>query len=207
MWNINFTKQNKHKRDIYKPKRLRYNNCMEKIEFKKDEESYSSSKGRYLKYFFEKETSGLFQIGETDDYFYFTIMLRDGYLKNEFKLTINEQDVLYEYFSTFLKGFSYIEVMEEGTPEKKSITFIKNENNIEIIFKLTEEEKVFYSIELANLRRLGDTRFAKLVPTKNMSEQEFYEMESTFRYKFKTRIHQMLDELENKYKTNKETLV
>ena len=179
---------------------------MEKIEFKKDEETYSSSKGRYLKYFFEKETSGLFQIGETDDYFYFTIMLREGYLKDEFKLTINEKDELFDHFSTFLKGFSCIEVMEEGTPEKKSVAFVKNENNIEIIFNLTEEEKVFYSIELANLRRLGDTRFAKLVPTKSMTEQEFYEMESTFRYKFKTRIHQMLDELEIKYNTNKENL-
>lgn len=169
---------------------------MEKLEFKKDKEEYSSSKGRYLKYFFEKPEQGLFQIGETDDYFYFTIMLKDGYLRNNYSLTIEENDFLYDSMCEFLEGYTNIEVMEEGSTERKSIGFIKNKESIEIVFNLTEEEKAFYTIELANLRRLGDTRFSKLVPSKNLTEKETHEAEFSFRYEFKGRIHKLLDQLE-----------
>ena len=89
--------------------------------------------------------------------------------------------------------------MEEGTNEKKSISFAKNKNKIQIQFNLTNEERLFYSIELANLQRLGDTRFAKLIPIRNYNKKDFFEIESSFRHEFKARIHKMLDNLENKY--------
>ena len=170
---------------------------MDKFKFEKDNEEYSTSKGRVFKYFFNNGEQGLLQIGETDDYFYFTIMLKEKYLKDSFTLVIEQDNLIYEVLNNFIKGFETITVKEEGSPEQKTIGFKKIKNKIEIVFGLTEEEKVFFTIELANLRRLGDTRFAELVPTKQLNEQEFYEMEFEFRYKFKARIHRMLDELDN----------
>ena len=87
-------------------------------------------------------------------------------------------------------------------PIQKHIEFVKNQENIEIVFHLNAEEKAFYTIELANLRRLGDTRFKKLVTEKKLSDSEFYELESRFRYKFKARIHALLDAVELDYTNN-----
>lgn len=178
---------------------------MEQFDFVNDKDEYSTSRGRYFKYFFNNNgQEGLLIIGETDDYFYFTISLRKGYLKDRFNLEVRTNNLLYNKLVNLINGYESIGVYEEGTPEKKSICFQKSNGPIEIIFNLTSEERPFYTIELANLRRLGDTRFVKLVPEGECSEKEFYEMKETFRYKFKARIHKLLDELEHELKASKD---
>lgn len=173
---------------------------MERIEFVNDKNKSSALKGRWFRYFFNKNNiERLLMIGETDDYFYFTIMQKNGYIKGKYTINIDSEDFLFNALSSFIDGYECIEIMEEGSPEKKSIEFCKNNNSIDIVFNLTDEERVFNTIELANLRRLGDTRFGKLVPTVELEEKEFYEMESKFRYKVKSRIHHMLDEMEISY--------
>lgn len=167
---------------------------MEKYEFFKDEGNYSTSRGRWCKCFFNQNNEyGLMIIGETDDYFYFTISLKDGVLKDKYSIVINENDSIYNLLNQLLKGFRLIDVLEEGTPEKKSLCFEREGDDIKITFNLTNEEKVFYTIEFANLRRLGDTRFKDLV----MDKRQFnIEDERDFRYKFKVRLHYLLDGLE-----------
>ena len=173
---------------------------MYKFTYSKDNETYSSSRGRYAKLIFgENNLDNFLQISETDDYFCFTIMQREGSLQGEHCLSITDDLPLYHPLINFMDGFEYIEIMEEGSPERKSIGFKISENNIKVIFNLTNQEKVFQSIELANLRRLGDTRFAKLIPSNKLNEKDFYEMESTFRHKVKVRLHTMMDELEAAY--------
>ena len=93
-----------------------------------------------------------------------------------------------------MKGFKLIDVFEEGTPERKSLCFEQLDDSIHIVFNLTNEERVFYTIEFANLRRLGDTRFKNIV-TENTDKFDI-EDDREFRYKFKVRLHHMLDELE-----------
>lgn len=173
---------------------------MEKIKFSADGGDYSTSRGRWCKYFFNQSNQvGLMTIGETDDYFYFTLSLKEGVLKEKYSITLDKDSIMYYPLHQMLNGFSLIDVFEEGTPEKKSLCFEKNNDNIKITFNLTAEERVFYTIEFANLRRLGDTRFKNLV-SENKNEMDI-ETESDFRYKFKVRLHKLLDELEDLYKS------
>lgn len=172
---------------------------MEKIKFYKDGEEYSSSRGRWCKYFFNQNNKdGLVIIGETDDYFYFTIALRDGTLKDKYDIVIDNKSVMYEHFNKILDGFKLIDVFEEGSPERKSLCFERLNNEIKVQFNLTNDEKVFYTIEFANLRRLGDTRFKNLIFESGSTMED----ERDFRYKFKVRLHKMLDDLENIYTTD-----
>lgn len=161
-------------------------------------EEYSTSRGRWVKCLFDKGDS-LMIIGETDDYFYFTLMLREGYLAHEYSVEISMDDEMYNPLVKLLEGFKLIEVLEEGTPEGKSLSFEKGEDCIHIVFHLTEEERAFYTIEFANLRRLGDTKFknitfdeADLSDVCNPREEFIRE----FRYNFKVRLHNLLNELE-----------
>ncbi len=172
---------------------------MEKIVFAKDDEAYSTSRGRWCKYFFnQNHQDGLVVIGETDDYFYFTLSLKDGVLKDEYCITISQDSAIYNPLSKVLKGFKLIDVFEEGTPERKSLKLQKHNKDIQIVFSLTSEERVFYTIEFANLRRLGDTRFKDVV-LDNKNKQFDVEAEREFRYKFKVRLHNLLDDLELLY--------
>ena len=180
---------------------------MQSVKFynERNKDDYSTSRGRWCKYFFDQNNqSGLMLIGETDDYFYFTISLKDGFLKDKYSLTLNDNSMLYEQFDKLLKGFKLMDVYEEGTPEKKSLCFIKGEGSIKIVFNLTSEEKVFSTIEFANLRRLGDTRFKNLI-TEGKRELNVDDIRD-FRYQFKVRIHRMLDDLENIYSQENQTV-
>ena len=178
---------------------------MERYKFFKDDEGYSTSRGRWCKYFFNQNNEdGLLIIGETDDYFYFTISLKEGLIKDRFTINIDEASLMYNPLNQLLSGFKIIDVFEEGTPERKSLSFEKADMGIKVIFNLTNEEKVFYTIEFANLRRLGDTRFKNLV---NDNEKlAGYEDEKDFRYKFKVRLHHLLDELE-KLNENQQNII
>lgn len=164
--------------------------------FAQDSENYSTSRGRWAKYFFnQSQDEGLIIIGETDDYFYFTLSLKDGMLKDKYSIKISNDSVMYQPLNKVLKGFKLIDVFEEGTPEKKSLTFEKLDNEILIMFNLTNEERVFYTIEFANLRRLGDTRFKNIIVDNDKNKFDV-EDDRDFRYKFKVRLHYLLDDLE-----------
>lgn len=172
---------------------------MEKIKFHKDDSGeYSTSRGRWCKYFFNQDNQdALIIFGETDDYFYFTLALKDGLLKDKFDITINDGSVMYQHFSKLVAGFKLIDVLEEGSPERKSLAFEKMDNAIKVTFNLTSEQKVFYTIEFANLRRLGDTRFKNLIIDNDDTAN--IEQERDFRYKFKVRLHNMMNDLESLY--------
>ena len=135
--------------------------------------------------------------GETDDYFYFTLSLKEGFLKDRFEITLNNESVMYQHFNKLLQGFKLIDVYEEGSPERKTLAFEKVDETIKIIFNLTPEQKVFYTIEFANLRRLGDTRFKNLIMEND--DEANIEVERDFRYKFKVRLHNMMNDLEDIY--------
>ena len=169
---------------------------MERLKFFKDNEDYATSRGRWAKYFFNQlGDEGLIVIGETDDYFYFTLSLRQGTLKDRYSINFSQDSILYNPLNNILDGFKLIDVLEEGTPERKSLCFAKGDGGINLTFNLTQEERVFYTIEFANLRRLGDTRFNHLI-CENGKQNQDIETEREFRYKFKVRLHNMLDELE-----------
>ena len=168
---------------------------MERCKFFKDDENYSSSRGRWCKYFFNyNDQDALIIVGETDDYFYFTISLREGLLKDKYSINIDEKSIIYSALNNLLKGFKLIDVFEEGTPEKKSLCFEKEGKDIKLTFNLTSEENVFCTIEFANLRRLGDTRFRNLQTYNNKPLN--VDAERDFRYNFKVRLHHLMDELE-----------
>ena len=172
---------------------------MERLIFTNDLERYSTSRGRWAKYFFNQgKDVGLITIGETDDYFYFTLSLKEGVLKDNYLVQIPSDSVMYNPLSNVLKGFKVIDVFEEGTPERKSLCFAKVDGGIKLTFNLTQEERVFYTIEFANLRRLGDTRFKNIVPDNQIGEFDI-EDDREFRYKFKVRLHHLLDELDRVY--------
>lgn len=169
---------------------------MERFKFSKDNEQYSTSRGRWAKYFFNKgKDEGLILIGETDDYFYFTLSLKEGMLKNHYSLDIKNDSALFNPLQKLLQGFKLIDVMEEGSTERKSLCFQQHNDSVKLIFNLTEEERVFYTIEFANLRRLGDTRFRQVIMQN--SDKFDIEDERELRYGFKVRLHKLLDELEN----------
>ena len=168
---------------------------MERLKFFKENENYSTSRGRWCKYFFNQNNEdGLIIIGETDDYFYFTISLKEGMLQDNYIIDLDENSLLYDPLNQLLQGFKLVDVFEEGSPERKSLCFEKQDKHIRLTFNLTPEQKVFYTIEFANLRRLGDTRFKNLV-TDNKTTVDI-EVEREFRYKFKVRLHHLLDGLE-----------
>ncbi|MFQ6724236.1 MAG: hypothetical protein ACLRFE_02760, partial [Clostridia bacterium] len=147
-------------------------------------------------YFFnQNDDNGLIIIGETDDYFYFTIALQEGTLSDKYSLTLSQDSKIYFPLSKILSGFKVIDVFEEGTPERKSLSFEKLDSDIKLTFNLTNEPKVFYTIEFANLRRLGDARFRNLI--KEGKEKLDVDTESDFRYKFKVRLHNLLNDLED----------
>lgn len=171
---------------------------MERLKFYKDDDAYSTSRARWCKYFFNQSNQdGMLMIGETDDYFYFTISLKEGVLKNKYVIDINKDSKLYRSFNKVVTGFRVIDVLEEGTPEKKSLRLEKLDDMIKLTFNLTEQERVFYTIEFANLRRLGDTRFKDLIFEDGRGFD--VEDERDFRYKFKVRLHNMFNDLEQQY--------
>lgn len=176
---------------------------MERLKLSKDDEQYSTSRGRWAKYFFNQgKDEGLITIGETDDYFYFTLSLKEGVLKDKYLIEIPSDSVMYNPLNNVLNGFKLIDVFEEGSPERKSLCFEKQKDDINITFNLTEEERVFYTIEFANLRRLGDTRFRQVI-TQNGDIFDI-EDERELRYGFKVRLHKLLDELEYLYSQSNE---
>ena len=68
---------------------------MEKLKLSKDNEQYSTSRGRWAKYFFNQgKDEGLITIGETDDYFYFTLSLKEGVLKDKYLIQIPSDRVM-----------------------------------------------------------------------------------------------------------------
>ena len=176
---------------------------MEKIKFYKDNgEEYSTSRGRWCKYFFNRDNKyGLIIMGETDDYFYFTICLKEDLLKDKYSLTIDNESLMYKHFDKLTKGFKLIDVFEEGSPERKSLCLEKADKDIQLTFNLANEEKPFYTIEFANLRRLGDTKFKNLIFTNEnlLDDKNRYEFISDFRYRFKVRLHEMMNDLESLY--------
>lgn len=168
---------------------------MERLQIHKDNGDYSTSRGRWCKYYFTQHgEDGLIIIGQTDDYFYFQLSLKDGTLSDKYSLTLNQDSKMYIPLSEVLSGFKVIDVFEEGTPERKSLCFEKFDNAIKLTFNLTNEPRVFYTIEFANLRRLGDTRFRNLIE-ENKDGVDF-ETERDFRYKFKVRLDELLNKLE-----------
>lgn len=181
---------------------------MDRFEFKKDgNEEYLTSRGRSLKYYSERNNAVLL-IGESDDYFYFTLMKTDeNPLNEQFSLDIDKENILYKPFEIVIENFDSLEVMEEGTPEKKSLEFKKNENSIQLIFNLTKADQLFQTIEFANLRRLGDTKFKKIEPSENNEDCHKILYLTKLRYEFKVRLHKMLDEIEKEISKQEKTII
>ena len=173
---------------------------MEKYRYKIDkrDEEYFTFSGRWFDYIYgENKPEYALRIGETADYFYFTITALYDELGDEFDVNIGKDNIMYNEFNKLLKGFYLLDVCEEGTPERKSLEFKKQKDNIQIKFKnIPEHRTSFCTIEFANVRRWGDTRF---VDVKSISDANFYgnlQKMGKFRYEFKERLHNMFNVLE-----------
>lgn len=177
---------------------------MDRYEFIKDNEKYSTSRSRKIKYYFEKINT-ILTMGESDDYFYFTLMKTDeNALEHQFSLEIDRNNILFQPLMIILEQLQAIEVMEDGTPEQKSIEFRRCEEGIQLIFNLKTNENLFKTIEFSNLRRLGDTKFKKIIPSKNKEEINDILFLTRLKYEFKERLHSCLDEIEKTISLNLE---
>lgn len=176
---------------------------MEKYRYMKDKENdeYFTFRGRWFDYIYGKDKiEYALRIGETIDYFYFTITALYSDLSENFTVDITPSNAMYNAFNMLMEDFCILDVMEEGTPEKKSLEFKKSKDNIKLTFKnMPSAPKSFCTVEFANIRRWGDTRFANIVSTKEKDFAENPIKVGDFRYEFKGRLHYMFDELEDSF--------
>lgn len=183
---------------------------MEKFRYRVDRsnEEYFTFKGRWADYIWGKDKPEYaLRMGETTDYFYFTIISLNKDLDKQFKIDIVKDCIIYEPISKLIEGFKLIDVNEEGTPERKTLQFQTNNDGIQLTFKNMVNKGCFCTIEFANARRFGDTRFCNIVA---IDDNNFFNNPikvGDFRYEFKKRLHYMFDEFERLYEVQQEKIL
>ena len=101
---------------------------MEKYRYKIDKESeeYFTFRGRWFDYIYgENSPEYALRLGETTDYFYFTITALHNELGENFDIDITKENIMYDAFNNLMKEFYLIDVKEEGTAERKTLEFKK----------------------------------------------------------------------------------
>lgn len=181
---------------------------MEKFRYSVDRtsEEYFTFRGRWADYIWgESGPEYALRMGETTDYFYFTITSLYKDLGENFEIDITKDCIIFDILNRFIEGFELLDVKEEGTPERKTLEFKRHNQGIKITFKNMINKGCFCTIEFANARRFGDTRFANII---SIDDKSFFQNPikvGDFRYEFKQRVHYMFDDLEKLYENQKET--
>ena len=73
-------------------------------------------------------------------------------LKDPHTTTVNKNSPIFSAINKLLENNNFIEILEEGTCEGKSIAFKKVNNGIDIVFSLTDTAVNTTSISLTNIR-------------------------------------------------------
>lgn len=118
---------------------------MNKIRFFKDNSGFN------IDYIFKNNTMCL-RIREDDDYFSFVIFSAENNLPLTQKVNINSDNPLFYSLYRLLENNDFIEILEEGTNEGKSLIFQKHNDSFDLIFKLTNTKCNIASISITNVR-------------------------------------------------------
>jgi hypothetical protein len=114
---------------------------------------YENEFGFYIDYIFsDKDIKKCLRLSEDDDYFSFSIFSPNIHLVNSETISINSNNPIFLPLKNLIENNPYIEILEEGSNEEKSIIFKNNENNIDIIFNLTSIPTNVASVSLTNIR-------------------------------------------------------
>lgn len=114
---------------------------------------YESEDGFFVDYIFEDNgAKKCFRLIEDDDYFAFCCFSPAFEMKNVQEVDITESCLLYAPLCSLIGDNKFIEILEEGTGEGKRLAFIKEKNNIKLVFGLQSTKANAISFSITNVR-------------------------------------------------------
>ena len=114
---------------------------------------YEDEFGFYIDYIFtDKSIKKCLRISRDNDYFSFSAFSPYSQMVNEQIITIGRVIPIFLPIKKLLANQPYVEVLEEGSNEGKSIIFKNNENSVDIIFNLSDIPTNVATISLTNVR-------------------------------------------------------
>ena len=123
------------------------------------------------------------RLSEDNDYFSFCLFSQINDLKNSQIVKIPNNNPLFLQLSKLLENNKYIEILEEGSNEGKSLKIKYNQNYLDLIFILKNNPSNLVSISLTNIRLASpEITFCKNSPTI---------------CNFKNKLHSALSEIKN----------
>ena len=98
---------------------------------------YENESGFYIDYIFQdKNFRKCLRISEDNDYFAFCLFSPDIEMLDTEVINIDKNNLIFLPLQKLMEDKSYIEILEEGSDEGKSIIFKKNDSSINLIFNL-----------------------------------------------------------------------
>ena len=123
------------------------------------------------------------RLSEDNDYFSFCLFSQSNDLKKSQIVKIHNNNPLFLPLLKLLENNNFIEILEEGSNEGKSLIFKYNQNYLELIFILKNNPSNSVSISLTNIRLASpEITFCKNSPTI---------------CNFKNKLHSALSEIKN----------
>lgn len=149
---------------------------------------HENEHGFFIDYIYsDSENKKCLRLSEDNDYFSFTILSQQSDLQNKHRIKIDISNPLFLPIKKLLEGNAYIEILEEGSNENKTLTIINNEDTyIDLIFSLPQTPISATSISITNIRLASpEVTFSKDSPTiqnfKNKLHNMFIEIKQQFK--------------------------
>ena len=155
---------------------------------------FEDKSGFYIDYIFtENNSKKCLRLSVDNDYFSFTLISPYEKLKEKYIITFNEGNPIFIALKMLLGNTPFVEILEEGSNEGKSIIIqAKHNNTIDLIFNLNNEELNIISVSITNVRLASpNVTFGKHSPI----------IEN-----FKNKLHLVLLELKKEICKNKNLL-
>lgn len=114
---------------------------------------YENEFGFYIDYIYsENNNKKCLRLCEDNDYFSFTVFSPDSKMLGSQVIKIDNANPIFLPFMRLLNNVSFVEILEEGTDEGKTISFKNNNNSIDIIFSLNKNPVNVTSVSITNVR-------------------------------------------------------
>lgn len=149
---------------------------------------YENELGFSIDYIFnDNNFNKCLRLSEDDDYFSFSIFSENIDLMNSISVNINNENPLFVPLYKLLENNTFIDILEEGSDEGKSLSFAKSNDNIIILtFGLTKIPTSASSISITNVRLASPNvtfteKSDKIDDFKNKLHLAFYEMKDNLK--------------------------
>lgn len=109
--------------------------------------------GFFIDYIFkDKDRTKCLRLSEDDDYFSFCLFSESIDLEGTESILIDTKNPLFTPLINLLGNNNYIEILDEGSNEGITLSFVKNDSVIDLIFSLPSIPSAAATISITNVR-------------------------------------------------------